>query len=127
MKNTYRMLDEGLPFKVIRLRRKLVGRVCRHADGGFLGVIGRETVRAETEVEAFREVAARMLGFADYATLRDRNATILRRNAGRKAAARAAVDRILDGDFSAFEKLVDASTATDVVKEGRAAIFGRKR
>lgn len=108
MNKTYRLLDEGLPFKVIRLRGKLVGRVCRHGDGGFLGIInGVDRVRARTEDEAFREVASRALGYADFATLKARKDVVRRTNAAKKAEVREITNRILGGDFAAIDRLFE--------------------
>ena len=69
----YYLRDHGLPFKKIMHGKKWVGRVCRHGDGGYLGIIGKESVRAATEREAFEEIAARAMGYHSAAALHASN------------------------------------------------------
>ena len=68
---SYRMIEVGptCSFKKIMHGRKWVGRVCKHADGGFLGVIGKLTAHRPTEREAFEEVCALQMGFGSAAEL----------------------------------------------------------
>lgn len=83
---TYRMVDHGFPYKKIMCGRKWVGRVCVHAEGGYLGIIGKDNVRAATESAAFEEVAARALGYPSAAALLARNSAVrARKRAGRQA------------------------------------------
>ncbi len=72
----YRLVDHGYPFKKIMRGREWVGRVCRHAEGGFLGIIGKDSLRAPSEVEAFEEIVARAMGFSCAAALRAKNARV---------------------------------------------------
>lgn len=67
---SYTLKDVGFAaYKHITLGRKQVGRVARHAEGGFVGVIGKVSARAATEYEAFAEVVARDRGFASAAAM----------------------------------------------------------
>lgn len=92
----YRLVDHGFTaYKKIMCGRDWVGRVCRHQGGGYLGIIGKTTVRADTESEAFQEVAARAMGFANVSDLHESNAAIRRSNAARRGRARALADRYM--------------------------------
>lgn len=69
--------------------REWIGRVCRHAEGGFLGIIGKESIRAPSELEAFEEISARAMGYSCAAALRAKNARV--------RYMRARARRMLDG------------------------------
>jgi hypothetical protein len=101
------LVDVGYPFKKIMDGRKWVGRVARHADGHYLGIIGKLTVKAASEREAFDEVVAQHWGYPNAATLRAKNAVVRHQNKVRRAGARAIADQMLAGDFEPFMNLMD--------------------
>lgn len=103
---TYRLQDAGYStFKKIVTDGKWVGRVCVHADGGYLGIIGPVTIKARTEREAFDEVVARDLGFASAAALAVHNARVRATNRIRRAHVAAVVDQALN--HRNFEPFMD--------------------
>jgi hypothetical protein len=125
----YTLKDDGYPtFKKIMVGKKWVGRVGRHAEGGFVGTIGNETIRASTEVAAFEEISARHMGYPSAAALKARNAKT--RAVGR--AARSVGDevarRMLAGDYSAFDAVMTRGPALmPAVFDGVARQLGLKR
>jgi hypothetical protein len=74
----------------IRYNRRAVGSVVRATNGRWVGSIGQHTVDAADMRTAFREVAARAMGFPNAGTLRLHNAQIRRSNTQRRAAVRSA-------------------------------------
>jgi hypothetical protein len=85
----YTMKNEGFPYKNIYAGRAKVGRVYRRADGKYVGVINGNEFVAATEDAAFRESAARAMGYADLSTLQDHNRRVSRKNRVAKREARA--------------------------------------
>lgn len=103
----YTLKDDGYPtFKKIMVGKKWVGRVGRHAEGGFVGTIGNETVRAETEIAAFEEISARHMGFPNAAALKAKNAAVRRRNGEQRAYAKYAVGELLRGNFEPLDRVL---------------------
>lgn len=115
----YRLVDHGYPFKKIMCGRQWVGRVFRHADGTWRGMIGKaELSQGATPTDAFREAVARHLGFASSAALSHRNAAVL--YARRQRAARGdAVAREYMGAKTAEERFaaLDKLTTPDQLIE----------
>ena len=71
MSHGYRLRDDGVPgFKKIMRGKMWIGRICRHADGAYLGVIGNAQIRAATEEDAFEGIVARELGFQNAGQLK---------------------------------------------------------
>jgi hypothetical protein len=104
----YTLRDEGFPFKKIYNGRKWVGRVCRHGDGGFLGIIkGVGEVRASSEKTAFEEIASKAMGYSSAAALKSSNAQARRRNQAVRHEARAVADQWLRGNFEPLFNLLD--------------------
>jgi hypothetical protein len=102
------LVDDGYRFKKIMDGRKWVGRVTRHAsEPVYLGTIGKLTVRAATEREAFEEVVAQHWGYANAAELKRRNSAIRARNSVRRAESRAIANQMVRGDFDQFLNLMD--------------------
>jgi hypothetical protein len=74
---------------VIRQSRRRVGSVRRAEDGiNFVGRIGQHTAIGPDPTTAFREVAARGLGFANLAALRAANARARSQNRINRARVR---------------------------------------
>ena len=100
---SYRIVDIGASFKKIVIGRKWIGRVVKHhTEQRYLGIIGKTTISAPTEREAFEEIVARHCGFASAAMLRANNAEIRQRNRQEKADARYVVGEIMNGNFKPF-------------------------
>lgn len=93
-------------FYKITSGRKWVGRVCQHADGTWLGVMGKlmETGHA-SPTAAFDAVVARHLGYGSADALRAHNARVQR---GRRLANQVGdvlAQDIARGDFRRVDKL----------------------
>jgi hypothetical protein len=94
-------------FKKIMQGKKWVGRVVTHAEGGYLGIIGKNTARGATEVEAFREVAAKAFGCSSAAEVEARNREIRAARKHTRAIAQHAVDQFLNkGNWDPMWKLL---------------------
>jgi hypothetical protein len=70
----------------IRRARRMVGSVRPNDARGFVGRIGQHQVVAQTAIDAFREVAARAMGFPSLSALRQRNSEVRANNRQRRAA-----------------------------------------
>jgi len=86
---TYRLVDDGFPYKKIMSARKWVGRVGKHGAGGYFGKIGHIFVRGETERECFNEVVAQHIGFENAAQLTIQNRAVRANNRVQRAKGRA--------------------------------------
>jgi predicted RNase H-like HicB family nuclease len=97
---TYRMIDDGYPnFKKIKVGKKWVGRVCKHAEGGYLATINQKPMIAErgaTEREAFERAASKALGFSSPEEVRVNNARVRRQKAEVKQRSRYVVDQLVN-------------------------------
>ena len=64
----YSLKDLGDAYKCIYNDKRWVGRVCKHVDGTYIGIIGKYiTVRGcRTEKEAFNEAVAQDLRYSPY-------------------------------------------------------------
>jgi hypothetical protein len=72
---------------MIRKGGKSIGRVVPHADGGWVAVIGKSSVRANDPVVAFKEIAAREFGYGNAADLAHHNRQVRSvRNAHRRSS-----------------------------------------
>jgi hypothetical protein len=101
---TYTMRDDGYPFKKIVSKGKWVGRVFKIEGSGYRGKIGEvESAIFSSEVDAFEDVVAKRLGYANVAALRSKNAAVRARN----AEVRSIANEILGGNFSALDRLFD--------------------
>jgi hypothetical protein len=89
--------DNSAPLRwVIRQSRRIVGSVRRAENGtDFVGRIGQHTAIGPDPTTAFREVAARGLGFANLAALRASNARARSQNRINRARVRS---ELLRGD-----------------------------
>ena len=103
----YSLKDDGYSFKKIMHGKKWVGRVVKHAtDPVYLGIIGKITVRMPSETGAFREVAARAMGFNSVDALLQKNAEVRVENRQIRAEAKIVVGEMLRGNFDPlFEKM----------------------
>lgn len=103
----YRLYDAGYStYKKIVVGRKWIGRVSK-VENGYLGTIGKTKFAAVTEIEAFKEVVARHLGYASASAMSDRNAKVRADNRAARLRALDAVDRALNhGDFDRFDALL---------------------
>jgi hypothetical protein len=111
--NTYRLVDDGYPvFKKIVRGGKWVGRVVRCADGRFYARINNARgpateFYAATEIEAFEQVAAVQLGYANAGEVRAHNSDVRAANRDRNAYARGLADRFRRGDLTEKIAVVD--------------------
>lgn len=103
----YYLRDEGYPFKKIYHGKKWVGRVCKHADGGYLGIIGKMSIRADSETVAFEEIAARAMGYPNAATLKAKNRAVRSHNYQRSKAARQAAREFMAADLQGRIEIID--------------------
>lgn len=109
MSKNFRLIDDGYPtFKKIVTGKKWIGRVCRRAGGDYIGLIGHTTFVAPTEAEAFDEVVARHLGYANAAGLRGHNAKILQKRRAAKAETQELVERFRSGDINEKIRVIDS-------------------
>lgn len=107
----YTLRSDGYAtFKKIYLNRKWIGRVCPHADGGFVGTIGKVTLRAPTEHGAFEAVVADHAGFSSGPAMRQASAVA---SARRRHAARAG--RAAAREFLAATTFEDRWAALDKI------------
>jgi len=104
---SFKLVDDGYPtFKKIMRGRDWVGRVCRHADGRYMGMIGKSMiVYADTEVGAFEQAVAQYLGYVDADALKARNARIRSHNREARRAGRYAAEQLMRGNFKPFDDL----------------------
>jgi hypothetical protein len=93
------LVDHGYKFKKIMSGRKWIGRVTRHADGSFLGIIGAISVKCATELSAFNEAGARFFGYACASDLRKANAAERLKRSELKREADRVVSDLMRGDF----------------------------
>lgn len=85
---TIRLLQADNFKLIVAGRRKVIGRVAAHPEGGFVATIGEVQVRDKTEIAAFKEAAARHLGHGSFPDLLERNEHVRRINRLRRAEAR---------------------------------------
>lgn len=114
--SNYRLYDKqgSETFWRIYNARKWVGRIAQHADGTYIGVIGKEMVRGcATRHEAFEEVVARRLGFNNAAALHAHNARVSRANAATRNESRYIAAEILNGNFKPFDDALERMLKTN--------------
>ena len=101
------MKDEGYAtFKHIYKGRAKVGRVYKHADGYFVGMIGKVERKAQSERAAFDAVVAADCGFGHVEELRAHNSSV--RAANRRSRAEAYARAMQDPALrSIFEAIAD--------------------
>ena len=104
---SYRLVDHGYSFKKIMHGKRWVGRVGTHVDGGYVGTIGKNTVKANSEVAAFEEVCAQQMGYANANELKSRNSRIRTLNRHARSERQEIVNQMLGGDFSALDRLME--------------------
>lgn len=118
---TMREREGSETFHRIYNKRKTVGRVCQHADGGWLGIIGKTTVRRSTPRQAFDDVVAIHLGYPSGAALREKNRRVAQVRRAVNQAGDAALAEMQRGNFAPVEKMLSHPvTATALV-----GAFGR--
>jgi hypothetical protein len=100
------MRDLGYPYKSICRGRKQVGRVFRHADGHFVGMIGRDERKGATESEAFQRVAAASFGYDSVEALKENNREVRAQRRHARARAQRVVDDMLRGYFCSLDKMM---------------------
>lgn len=90
----YVLKNEGYAtFKYIYKARQRVGRVFKHADGYYVGMIGPTTRKASTERAAFDAVVSADLGYEDVEALNAHNRAVRSENKRRRAQANAELMR----------------------------------
>jgi hypothetical protein len=111
------LVDHGYPFKKIMKGRDWIGRVAKMGDGsGYLGVIGKLSVKMPTERQAFEEVGAQYMGHRSADTLHRHNRDARRVKRVINQAADYAINQMEHRNFEPLEKmLMTAPTATAVV------------
>ena len=105
---TYRLLPrEGTcTFQRIMSGRKWVGRVVQHADGDWLGIIDKESVRRPTAMLAFDDIVATHLGYESGAQLRAQNARVRQVKRIYDKATDAVYSEVLHGNFKPLDVVV---------------------
>lgn len=110
----YRLLPPGgtCTFSKILKGKHWVGRVVKHGDGGYLGIINtggsqRVEFRAATELAAFEGVVSRRLGYNNVGELRQHNREVRRANRVRNAVVRDKVNRFVRGDLKEKIAVID--------------------
>lgn len=104
----YRLKDDGFAgFKKILRGREWVGRVVRHAEGGYVGVIGTDSARGATEREAFEEAAARAMGYKSAAVVRAHNSRVRARKRAYNSVADAIGRRLINSDVKSQLDIID--------------------
>lgn len=110
----FTLKDVGLPYKKIIHKNKWIGRVLKHADGDWLAIIGKTSVRKPTEAAAFHEVVSRHCGFESAAAMDKRNqavkaknAVIRRENKARRAEVQSAFNQAVSGDYAPLMKILE--------------------
>lgn len=106
----YVLKNQGYPFKFIYCARRKVGRVYRHADGHYVGMIGYTERKGATEREAFDAVVSADLGYAGVEELNAHNRSVRAANTQRRNEVRAIADRVLRGDYDALDQLLFGRT-----------------
>lgn len=107
----YTMRDVGLPYYKVMAGRRWVGRVYRHAGGEWRCAIGKVVQgTGATAREAFGAGVAKYLGHASESALRAANAATAARNRAARARGRALADRLVAGDRTVFDELLNALT-----------------
>lgn len=93
-------------FRKITTGRRWIGRVTRHEDGTWIGVIGKLTVTGHaTSDAAFDAVVAKHLGYDSADTLRASNARIRNGRRMLNKVGDVLADDIVRGDFSRVDKM----------------------
>jgi hypothetical protein len=112
--SSYRLVDHGYPFKKIMHGRKWVGRVYRHADGSWRGMINKtELASGSSPREAFEQAVAKHLGYGDVSELNERNRQVRRTNAARRQEVQQAMRDFLGGKTNALDALFKMETDND--------------
>jgi hypothetical protein len=91
----YTLRDLGYPYKSICQGRKQVGRVFKHADGHYVGMIGHDQAIGADDVEAFRNVASKALGFSSPEAVKRHNSNIRAQNKARRMRDNAELANLL--------------------------------
>jgi hypothetical protein len=113
----YRLITrEGRPgFVPIKAGRRYVGSVRPAESGsGWVGRIGAHAVTGATVEMAFREVAARAMGFANLASLRASNARARAQNNAARAQHRAAMRHAVGAANLGARRLMQPAPRQDV-------------
>ena len=109
-------------FQKITSGRKWVGRICQHADGDWLGIIGKLMVKRPTAALAFDDVVAEHLGYASGAVLRARNSRVRRGMQFVNQAADTVYREVARGNF----KPLDAPAGFELALRGFTRDLRRK-
>jgi hypothetical protein len=102
-------IEGSATFHKITTGRQWVGRVTQHADGQWLGIIGKLMVKRPTRALAFDDVVAQYLGLTSGAELRAKNARVRRGKRLVNQVADRVYQEVLGGNFAPL----------DVVHKGR--------
>lgn len=99
--------DLGYPWKTIKRGRSNVGRVWQHVGTKqWHGMIGKDEATGSTMQEAFRNVAAKALGFETPGQVANHNAKVRHRNAVARQQANQAFNALMAGEFERFGDLM---------------------
>ncbi len=118
---TYRLRDLGYPWKTICKGREHVGRVFQHATTKkYHGIIGPVEATGDTPAEAFHEVVARDLGFANAKEWWTKSRKLLAEKKVRQHKAGTIAKEFLaattmDGRFAALDKLESLEDVNDAL------------
>lgn len=93
-------------FRKITTGRKWVGRVLPH-EGGWLGIIGKLSVKASSAAEAFDEVVARHLGYESAAALHEKNWMVRRAKKVSREVGNYAMAEVERGNFEPLSRLLE--------------------
>ena len=101
----YKLVDHGYPYKKIMHGKRWIGRVCRHINGNWFGVIGSLMVNGTSERDAFEQVVAKHLGYADASALHARNRQARAQRRVARSTAKHVLNSIIRGDFRPLDEL----------------------
>jgi hypothetical protein len=99
--------NDGYPWRSIYRGRNRIGKVWQHAETKrFHGMIGKTEAMGSSFEDAFRNVAAKHMGFDSVDGLERNNREVRRKNSAMRAAGRYVADEMLRGNFEPFGKLL---------------------
>ena len=104
---TYRLHDDGFPYKKIVTGRKWIGRVCKCADGTYLGIIGKDMVKeCRSEREAFDRVVAMHCGYSSPEHMDESNERMRAARRASKERANQVFNAMMRGDYEPFADML---------------------
>lgn len=105
---SYTLRDDGYQWRTIYHGRRSIGRVYRHAKGGYYGHVKPFTVGPyDSQDRAFAEIVAKFLGFASAAAMARRSREVRAHNRAHSARVRQLADRFLNGTWQDKTNVID--------------------